>query len=258
MADPGQAVYEAGATTVRLLPPGRRGVGPRPLGGAVDVDRRHREQLGHDIRNGLATVMMLASLLAAGPDVGPEGRRRAQQLLDEASWLRELENAALDDRPTAGPAEPISLDQCAREIVAVLQLSTAVSIEVETDPTWAYADGFALGRALRNILDNAIRAAGTTGKVVLSVGQADGWAVARVDDDGPGFGAVIPGHSSLGLDIVQQSVVSCGGRLEIRDNTLGGCSVCLSMPAAPAPDPGRLSTAALDPSIGDSHAASDL
>jgi signal transduction histidine kinase len=177
--------------------------------------------------------MMLASLLADSLDAGSEGRLRANQLLVEARWLAALQDA-VDDAAT--PAlEPLRVDLCARQTVAVLGLSCATAIDLTTTAVWAVADKLALWRALRNIVGNAIRAAGSGGRVAVCVERVGDWAVAQVDDNGPGFGAARSGMASMGLDIVYQSVASCGGQLEIRRGDLGGCCVRLRLPATSVP-----------------------
>jgi signal transduction histidine kinase len=199
-----------------------------------DVESRRRRQLSHDIRHELGTVIMLASLLVSSEDVGPAGRRQATQLLEEARWLVALQNAYQDsaaaDDAAAPALEPIRLDLCARQTVAVLEMSTTTAIELSTSEVWAVADKLAFWRALRNIVGNAIRAAGPAGRVLLHVERTGDWAVAQVDDDGPGFGAAGSGIASMGLDIVYESVASCGGQLEIRRGALGGCCVRLRLP----------------------------
>jgi K+-sensing histidine kinase KdpD len=233
---------DSGGKTVRLVPPVSRGIVAVPRAPTVGADPRgrHCQQLGHDIRHELGTVIMLASLLVSGDDVGPDSRRRAGQLLDEARWLAELQNAYQDStaegQATASPRlEPIRLDLCARQTVAVLALSSATAVELVTTEVWAVADRLAFWRALRNIVGNAIRAAGPGGRVVLRVERSGHWAVAQVDDDGPGFGATCSGIASMGLDIVRESVAACYGLLEIRRSAIGGCCVRMRMPAAPVP-----------------------
>jgi signal transduction histidine kinase len=222
--------------TVRLVPPPPRGIVAVAAApdGRSDVPGRHREQLSHDIRHELGTVMMLASLLADSLDVGSAGRRRADQLVVEARWLAALQDA-VDDAATAPVLEPIRVDLCAGQTVAVLELSCATAIDLTASAVWAVADKLALWRALRNIVGNAIRAAGPAGRVAVRVEQVGDWAVAQVDDNGPGFGAACSGIASMGLDIVYQSVASCGGQLEIRRGDLGGCCVRLRLPATSAP-----------------------
>jgi signal transduction histidine kinase len=235
-------IGETGGRTVRLVPPVPRGivaVAKAPITQS-HTHARHRQQLTHDIRHELATIMMLASLLAASDDVGPAGRRQASQLLDEARWLVALQNAYQDSGAESGAVasptlEPIRLDRCARQTVATLGLSAPTAIELSTAEVWAVADKLAFWRALRNIVSNAIRAAGPAGRVALRVERSGKWAVAQVDDDGPGFGGAGSGVTCMGLDIVYESVASCGGQFEIQRGSLGGCCVRLRLPAAPAP-----------------------
>jgi K+-sensing histidine kinase KdpD len=224
---------------------------------------RRRQQLSHDIRHELATVMMLASLLVSGDDVGPDSRRRASQLLEEARWLLELQNA-YQDSATEGDAamspslEPIRLDVCARQAVAALELSSPTTIELDTSEVWATADKLAFWRALRNIVGNAVRAAGPAGRVILRVERSGRWAAVQVDDDGPGFGAACSGIASMGLDIVYDSVATCAGNLEIRRGTLGGCCVRLSMPATSVPDSTTVDITSLSDGFRSFDAIADL
>ena len=236
-------VQDLGGKTIRLRPPVPRGVVavPRPATTGSHVQGRHRRQLSHDIRHELGTVMMLASLLVDGDDVGPDGRRRAAQLLEEARWLVELQNAYQDsaaaDELAVSPAlEPVRVDVCARQTVAALGLASPTTIEVLTCEVWAVADKLALWRALRNIVGNAIRAAGPAGRVVFRVERCGPWAVAQIDDNGPGFGAAGSGIASMGLDIVYESIAACCGQLEIRRSSLGGCCVRLLAPATAEPN----------------------
>ena len=234
-------IHDPGSKTVRLMPAIPRGIVAVPKASVSESDVEcRRRQLGHDIRHELGTVIMLASLLVSSDDVGPDGRRRASQLLEEARWLVALENAyqnsAADDDAAGSALEPIRLDLCARQTVAVLGLSTTTEIELSTSEVWAVVDKLAFWRALRNIVGNAIRAAGPAGRVLLCVERSGDWAVAQVDDDGPGFGAACSGIASMGLDIVYESVASCGGQLEIRRGALGGCCVRLRLPVTSVPD----------------------
>jgi hypothetical protein len=107
----GLQVHDAGAKTVRLVPPPSRGIVavPKPTAARPDTQARHRQQLSHDIQHELGTVMMLASLLASSDDVGPDGRRWASQLLDEARWLVELQNAYQETAAGSNAAAPPTL-----------------------------------------------------------------------------------------------------------------------------------------------------
>ena len=226
--------------------------------GADDPLRLRRQQLNHDIRHELATIMLLASLLDSASDVGVESQLRARQLLGEARWLERLQRAydeALSERDTPEPPEPalIRLDLFAAEVVAAMGLSTTTTIRFASVETWAYADRLAFWRALRNMVGNAVRAAGPDGLVDVRIRRIGDWAVAQVDDNGPGFGALPSGTEALGLGIVHDFAITWQGHLEISRSTLGGCRVRLRTRAAapPAPSP------AVPPSAGSSAEGSD-
>jgi signal transduction histidine kinase len=207
-----------------------------------------RRRLSHDIRHELATIMLLASLMDSAQDVGADSRQRARQLLGEARWLDRLHRAYEETLTDGGEqvgtaAEPIRLDLFAGEVVGAARLSTSTTIRFSADEAWAHADRLAFWRALRNMVGNAVRAAGPDGNVDVRIRTASGWATAEVDDDGPGFGAGPSGTASLGLGIVRDFAIAWGGYLEIRRGALGGCCVRLRMraasPAAPHAGGGR-------------------
>lgn len=220
------------------LPPLRAAVADLLVGRqAQPAQLRH--QIEHDIRHQLGTVKLLASLLTSADDVGPESRERARQILGETRWLHQLITAlddCLSDRePPALPAgEPIRLDTFAAEVVAAVQLSTFTRILLDVQEAWAYVDRLGFWRALRNLVWNAVRAAGPEGNVKVRIYSVDGWAVAQVDDNGPGFGAGPRGIASLGLGIAQDLVAATGGELEIHRGAMGGCCIRLRLPSVPA------------------------
>jgi signal transduction histidine kinase len=114
-----------------------------------------------------------------------------------------------------------------------MRLATMGTITISTIPVCARVSRLGLWRALRNVLDNAVRAAGADGMVGVDIAVEDGWVVIQVDDDGPGFGAAGGGRSSLGLHIVQEFVGAVGGQFEISRGLMGGCCVRLQIPEAP-------------------------
>jgi signal transduction histidine kinase len=207
---------------------------------------RLRRQISHDIHHELSTIMMLASLLSTASDVGPDSRERARQLLGETRWLHQLHHAyeesiVSNDSALPASAEPARIDLLAAEVVAAMQLSTLTRIGFDVQEAWAHVDRLEFWRGLRNLVGNAVRAAGADGHVEVRITTDEGWAVAEVDDNGPGFGAVPAGRASLGLGIVQDLASTWGGELQIRRGVLGGCCVRLrlpsSSPAVPAGHP---------------------
>lgn len=206
---------------------------------AADPDRSRlrRQQISHDIHHELGTIMLLGSLLTTADDVGPESRHRARLILGEIRWLEQLHLAfegVADHEASTWPEEsaPIRLDKVAAEIVEAMRLSTLTRIRLVAEEVVAHTDRLNFWRALRNVIQNAVRAAGPTGHVDVRIAADDGWAVVHVDDDGPGFGEIQRGRGSLGLGIVQEVVATAGGHFEVSQGFLGGCCVRLQMPAA--------------------------
>jgi signal transduction histidine kinase len=196
-----------------------------------------RRQISHDIRHELSTIMMLADVLSGDPQMSEQARGRAQQILGETRWLHQLLQAydqglAGGDSSDMAQVEPIRLDAVAAEVVAPIQLSTRTRVIVRERQAWARVDKLGLWRALRNLVVNAVRAAGPDGAVEIRIEVLAGWAVIEVEDDGPGFDSEQPRTSSLGLGIVQQLVSAWGGELEINRGNLGGCCVRLLLPNA--------------------------
>jgi signal transduction histidine kinase len=200
-------------------------------------DAVHRRQVAHDIRHELSTIMLLASVVQRAADVGPDSRARVAQIIAEARWLEEL-ISAYEQRPaSAGPetGPPTPLDVVAGEILQPIRMSSRARIRLEATSVGARVDRLALWRVLRNIVGNALAAAGEGGEVVVRVYELDGCAVVDVDDDGPGFDPGRAGGTSLGLTIIADLVQRWGGRLTIGRGSLGGCGVRLSVPAALSP-----------------------
>jgi signal transduction histidine kinase len=206
-----------------------------PVGHAGHEVPALRRQLSHDIRHELSTIMLLASLLDGASDVGPDSQQRARQILGEVRWLDHLQRAYDDtfsEELIRPDPELIRLDLLASDVVTAIRLSTSTMISFTGAEASAHADGLAFWRALRNVVGNAVRAAGPDGRVEVRVEPVAGWVVVQVDDDGPGFGAAPPGTDSLGLEMVRECAAAWNGHLEIRRGDLGGCCVRLRLRAA--------------------------
>lgn len=247
-------------TDVRPDQPASATAGPPPTD--TDGPWQRRQALRHDIQHQVGTIMLLAGLLDGAADVGPASRLRLGQIEGEVRWLDQLLRAydetdlaaaplaavplaavplaaapldarSWDAQPHRGYRELIRLDVVADEIATALTLATTTRVTFDGTRVCAYVDRLALWRALRNLTDNAVRAAGPAGEVRISAGVEDGRAVVVVDDDGPGFGAAPPGLAGLGLRIARDMIAAFGGTVELRHGTLGGGCVRLVLPAAP-------------------------
>jgi signal transduction histidine kinase len=107
-------------------------------------------------------------------------------------------------------------------------------------------DADRLRQAIENLLDNAIRHAGTGGTVDVLVERDDGRLRISVTDSGPGFGdaildrafepfARVDGDSAgegagLGLTIVRAVAKAHGGSATARNVKGGGAEVSIDLP----------------------------
>ncbi|BCJ68923.1 sensor histidine kinase [Polymorphospora rubra] len=208
--------------------PAPRTAAPRRPATAPDAGRR---QLSHDIHHQIGTISLLATLLGDAADIGPHSRARAGLILREVERLDRLQRA-YDDCPPAGgrTGDPLRLDLVAAEVVEAIAPATTTRVRIRARELTAYADRLAYWRVLRNLVQNAVRAAGPRGVVEVSLDVEDGWAVTRVDDDGPGLTAAAARTGGLGLSIVRELTAGWGGDVRIGPGPLGGGRVVLFTP----------------------------
>ncbi|HET8643341.1 MAG TPA: HAMP domain-containing sensor histidine kinase, partial [Pseudonocardiaceae bacterium] len=225
--------------------------------------RRFVADAAHELRSPIAAIRQHAEVALARPTHGgpPTGGKvvaggeglagtvhaeclRMQALVDDLLLLAQADEHTLRLRRDAVDLDDLVLAEAAR-------LREAGTCRVDTTGISAarvQGDATALGRVLRNVVDNAARHARST--VELAVGERDGEAVLHVDDDGPGVPgpdrdrvferfvrlddarARTDGGSGLGLAIVAEIVGWHGGRVAIGGSPLGGARVTVRLPAA--------------------------
>ena len=119
-------------------------------------------------------------------------------------------------------------------------------VDLELEEFQARVQPVALGRAIANLVDNALSYGEPP--VVVHLQREGDWLLIAIEDQGQGIDpslrdqALMPfqrldasrggsGHCGLGLAIAARVVETHGGRLELRDPPEGGFSVCLLLPA---------------------------
>ena len=129
----------------------------------------------------------------------------------------------------------VDLAQIVEESLGVLTGRTAVPVVTEVvDAAVVPGDPVQLRRAFGNVLDNAVRAAGTRGSVQVRVGQEEpGVACIQVVDDGAGFG-LTPQGEGQGLSVVGSVIRQCRGRIEVSSGPGPGTTVRLLFPTQAA------------------------
>ncbi|MFW6012164.1 MAG: sensor histidine kinase, partial [bacterium] len=231
---------------------------------ATDVLRSQRLQawaemarmIAHEIKNPLTPLRLSTEhLREVYRAAGGEGRRELDEVFERctANILRQVEELRdiasefsafssiprIDPRP-GDPVEPLKdLVEAYREATAA---GVQVRLESESAPPTARFDARLLGRAVRNLLENAVRASPPGGRVVLRVTPEDGCLAIAVRDSGPGVPAELLGRifdpyfsthdtgTGLGLPIARRIAEEHGGTITARNRPGGGLEVTIRIP----------------------------
>ena len=213
---------------------------PELIGNREQAQQGRKEQsireICHDLRNPIATIAALAAAAISqldapsDPQQGPTVRTRLEQIQQETRRMTQLVRQLLEDA-----SAPTLLDAAvvAGEVAASCRVTFSGTIQVMASAgSMVLVDEIGLRRSLSNLVENATRAAGPEGSVLVRVRRAKGFIHCEVSDSGPGFGKGPSGTQSLGLTIVDRLARSHGGRLEVLDSPLGGAMLRLSLPVA--------------------------
>jgi signal transduction histidine kinase len=219
----------------------------RSLTHELDVARLKSEfvaAVSHEFRTPLATLRQLTENLADGRVSTDERRAAYYQTQRRATdRLSRLVERLLDfGRMEAGALryhfEPVSPGRLVRDVVDEFDNIAATGgheITVNVDPALpdVYADPEALGQALWNLLDNAIKYSPGQAAVRVDVVREGGYAAIRVNDEGLGIvpqeqkqlfqkffrgAAALSGHikgAGIGLAMVDHIVRAHGGRIRV-------------------------------------------
>jgi two-component system, OmpR family, sensor kinase len=210
--------------------------------------RRFLADASHELRTPVAALQASVETLLREQPERPERDRLEAAVARDSERLGRLVNdllglARLEAHPTrvlvdlATIARPLIEDAHARAPHATITLNADNDTAVRGDPD-------ALGRVLRNLIDNALAAIPRTGRIDVQLQRRNGYVQARVADDGPGvpeherqriFERFVrldpskPGHG-LGLAIARRIAHQHHGDLTC-DPTSNGASFTLRLPA---------------------------
>jgi two-component system sensor histidine kinase UhpB len=195
---------------------------------AQEVERARIARDLHDEANQALTGVLLrleASAQRAPDDLRPELRetqRAATLAIEELLRLaRELRPAALDDHGLAAALR-----------TKVSDFSRQTGVEAELHLAAADVDSLGIDeqivvyRVVQESLSNVAQHAGA-GSVRIDVARERGATVARVQDDGRGFGAApAAGHGLTGM---RERAALAGGSLDVRSAPGGGTTIELRL-----------------------------
>jgi two-component system, OmpR family, sensor kinase len=225
---------------------------------AEERTRAFLADAAHELRTPIAGVQAAAETLLHHDDqLNHEERQHLQSLL-----VREAERAGvlISDLLAAARLDagidldlaPVSLRTLARGEIDRLQLlHPETAVTMSGPEVVARADAGKVSGILRNVIDNAVRAAGPGGTVHVIVREHDQFAIAEIWDSGPGvppsereriFERLVrldhgrandAGGSGLGLAIARGYARAHGGDLSCEDPHGSGAMFRLVLPLEP-------------------------
>jgi two-component system sensor histidine kinase KdpD len=200
----------------------------------ADEERALRARLlsaaAHDIRSPLMVIS--ATVVTLRDKVSDEVRASLDKILEETQRLgRKLENRVAAARLTSGrevPREWVSIEELvgatlARHDAALGERSVGLAID---DDAVAHVDPVFGELLLSNLVDNALRYTGASGRIDISARRGKNEVVMEVADVGPGISAEAQLETQLergtGLAVCRAIAVAYGGGLEVIARDGGG------------------------------------
>jgi two-component system sensor histidine kinase MprB len=219
------------------------------LGESARMQRQLIADASHELRTPVTSLRTNIEYMQQAPDLpAPERERLINDLVGQLEGLSGLvsdliELAREDERAAPEPLEEVRFDLIVDEAVERARLyAPAARFELSLEPTLVSAIPSRLGRAVSNLLENAVKHAGTDRPIEVRL--ADGELTIR--DHGPGIdpeelphifdrffrgsrSRALPG-SGLGLAIVRQVVERHAGSVSASAAPDGGTVVRMRMP----------------------------
>ncbi|MXP46820.1 PAS domain-containing protein [Altererythrobacter luteolus] len=224
----------------------------KALEAADEVKTRFLSNMSYEFRTPLTSIGGFAELLEAGiaGDLSDQGREYVQAILESVSRLTEQVENVLDLSQSEAGLLPLAKERIdmmpfvtdvvraretsinAGELTLDLRGSKA-SGKIEADPRQ-------LGRAIGQLLDNAIAATPKNGKILVDVSKPKGVAQIVISDSGAGMtkqelaraldGQGDEKRQGLGIPLSRQLIEAHGGTLEIQSQKNAGTSAIIRLP----------------------------
>lgn len=209
----------------------------------------------HELRTPLQIIQVELNLALRRPRQRSQYEDSLRRISSEAGHMRQLVEdllwlARFDSRGRGEVREVVDLGAVAARVVQRFERMAgergqqlALSTE-QTDPVTISGPEAWVERLLGVLVDNANRYAPAGGRIRVSVESADGGAMLRVEDSGPGIpdeerdrifdrfhrASNEPGGSGLGLAIADAIVSATHGRWQLDRSELGGASFAVRWP----------------------------
>jgi two-component system sensor histidine kinase CpxA len=218
----------------------------------LNGQKRFLGDVAHELCSPLARLQMATGILTEQApttlqETVADVREEVQQMSTLVNELLAFTKAGL--RPREVVLEAVAIVPIAREVLAREDASGRVTMTIN-DSVQAIAEPELFGRALANLIRNALRYAGDLGPVTLAVSREADQIVVAVQDEGPGVPAADldrlgepffrpelartreGGGVGLGLAIVRNSVAACGGEVRFSNRSPRGFRAEIRLRAA--------------------------
>lgn len=212
--------------------------------------RESARQVAHELKNPLTPIRFaIARLRREAP---PTLSETIDVLEGESRRLEEMARSfALFGRLPEGPQAPVDLGELARAATrSSVPTETPVEVQVDDDVPMVPGHVDALGRALTNVLLNAVEASAAGSPITVSVRRATlagremvevavrdtgcGIPEARLDGIWEPYVTHKAGGTGLGLAIVRQTLIAHDGAVSADSAPGRGTTIRLFLPAVPA------------------------
>lgn len=209
----------------------------------LEAFRESARQVAHELKNPLTPIRFAVDRLKRS--VGPELSEVVEVLSVESARLEAMARSfAQFGRLPEGPEAELDVTELVREVArTAVPAPIECQVEAAADVPLLRGQHDALGRAVSNVLLNAVEACGGHGRIVARVMSSEaGEVVVSVHDSGTGippdrlesiwqpYVTSKTGGTGLGLAIVKQTVEAHGGRVEAQSTPGNGTEIRLIFP----------------------------
>ena len=193
---------------------------------------RRVAEVCHDMRQPLATIRYLLET-AAQEHRSSLIRRYLSGINAQLDYMTDLTEQLVCEFAVA--REAVEVRALLQAVVATVQGEATKSAAqlrlVVPEQVIVWGDEISLRRAIINLAENALRAAGPAGQVRISASRRPGMVAICVEDSGPGLDGAVHTRPALGLLITEQVARVHGGRVEAAvSSRLGGAAFWLLLP----------------------------